>query len=361
MKTILLVISLLLLLSCNSGPDKSYQALLSDPTVHSDDPEHPGKALMEQYCYACHSATAPHDERLGPPMIAIKKHYISEGTTKEEFTNDMLNWVKDPAEEKSKMPGAVRRFGVMPKQVFPEDVIQKISEYMYDYEIEQPEWFEEHFQEMQGKGMGKGNGRGQGMGMGRGKGQGNGQGNGRGKGQGKGMNGKMQGASSNSNPEVTGMRYARTTKAELGRNLMQTINRKGTVAAIEFCNEKAYPITDSMATVHNAMIKRVSDKPRNPDNKATAAEIFYIEDYKSQLAKGEDPEPMILKKGDETTFYYPIVTNTLCMQCHGDTSGDLKPGTLAKLKELYPMDKATGYSVNEVRGMWRIQFGEKTD
>ena len=97
---------------------------------------------MEQYCYACHNPTAPHDERLGPPMIAIKKHYISEEISKEEFTNDMLNWLSDPSEEKSKMPGAVRRFGVMPKQVFPEDVVRKISDYMYDHDIEQPEWFE---------------------------------------------------------------------------------------------------------------------------------------------------------------------------------------------------------------------------
>ena len=32
--------------------------------------------------------------------------------------------------------------------------------------------------------------------------------------------------------------------------------------------------------------------------------------------------------------------------------------TLATLKSLYPSDKAIGYDVNEVRGIWAINFEE---
>jgi hypothetical protein len=58
------------------------------------------------------------------------------------------------------------------------------------------------------------------------------------------------------------------TKQELGKNLMQAIQTKGTAGALEFCNIKALPITDSMSNVLNASIKRVSDLERNPKNKA---------------------------------------------------------------------------------------------
>ena len=70
----------------------------------------------------------------------------------------------------------------MPKQIYPEDAIRLISEYMYDYEIEQPVWFEAHMNQQMKKGMGnctescsgncqgnhsmKGKGNGQGMGKG---------------------------------------------------------------------------------------------------------------------------------------------------------------------------------------------------
>ena len=58
--------------------------------------EHPGKKLMETNCYVCHSPTASMDDRIGPPMIAIKKHYLTEGISKEQFIADIQNWIKNP-------------------------------------------------------------------------------------------------------------------------------------------------------------------------------------------------------------------------------------------------------------------------
>jgi hypothetical protein len=275
-------------------------------------------------------------------MIAVKKHYISENTTKEEFTNELLNWVKEPSEEKTKMPGAVRRFNLMPYQFFPEETIREIADYMFDYEIEQPAWFEEHFQKGHGKGMGNGKGKGMQKNKGKGRGQ------------------IKQQTSSNtlSTSEDLGMHYALTTKTALGKNLMGTIQKKGVVQALEFCNIKAIPLTDSMATVHNAIITRVTDKPRNPSNNANNLQLEYLEIFKKQVASGNEVKPILNKQGNEVQFYYPIVTNTLCLQCHGKTNKDIKPLTLKKINDLYPEDKAIGYNENEVRGMWNINFTE---
>lgn len=46
---------------------------------------------------------------------------------------------------------------------------------------------------------------------------------------------------------------------------MTAIQQKGTIAALDFCNVQAIPLTNSMSTHYNAVIKRVSDRNRNPN------------------------------------------------------------------------------------------------
>ena len=143
MKYIALILLSVFVLSCNNSKNKDLSAFEKNMQANN----HPGKKLMETNCYVCHSPTASHDNRIGPPMVAIKKHYIDNETTKEQFIADMKAWIKNPNEADAKMRGAVRRFGVMPMQAFPEETIEKIADYMYDFEIDQPEWFEDHFNE----------------------------------------------------------------------------------------------------------------------------------------------------------------------------------------------------------------------
>ena len=293
--------------------------------------EHPGKKLMETNCYACHNPVTSHDNRLAPPMIAVKRHYKNDNTTKKEFIDDFTNWVKSPSEELSKMPGAIRNFGIMPFTPFPEEDIRQIADYIYDNNIEQPEWFEEHHQQEMG------NGKRQGM---------------------------MKQQQSNFNKTEKsyndiGMHYVLATKKELGENLMGAIQEKGTVGALEFCNEQALTITDSMANAFSVSIKRVSNKPRNPLNSANATELELIASFKKELATNPSiPEPIIKESGNEVKFYYPITTNMMCLQCHGQLDKDIHPDTYITIKKLYPNDKAIGYGINEVRGIWSIKFNK---
>lgn len=134
--------------SCKHFKDEHNKTLTE--SYNKELQEHPGKKLMETYCYVCHDATKTEDERLGPPMIAIKKRYIFKDTSKEEFISDMQEWIKNPNAKDAKMFGAVQRFGVMPKLPYPEEDIKQIADYVFDYDIEQPEWFEEHFNQMRG-------------------------------------------------------------------------------------------------------------------------------------------------------------------------------------------------------------------
>ena len=145
-------------------------------------------------------------------------------------------------------------------------------------------------------------------------------------------------------------KIAEETKKNLVTNLTQKISEKGAENALEFCNVNAIPLTKQLEDQHNVMIKRVSDKNRNPDNAANETERKYIDFFKEQLALTKKLEG----KFDNGVFYAPITTNNMCLQCHGSEK-DIKPETLAKIKSLYPNDKAIGYQENEMRGLMVIK------
>lgn len=155
-QTILLLSSVALFMSCNQSNEKSaYTASIhtykfdeTDKNLQKDN----GYTLMKNNCYACHNPNATsHDEILAPPFKAVKMHYMRAYDSKEEFVNAMVSWVQNPDEDKALMFGAVKRFKVMPKLALPTEDLEKIAAYIYDNDVEQPEWLEEHMKEMKGK------------------------------------------------------------------------------------------------------------------------------------------------------------------------------------------------------------------
>ena len=151
-------------------------------------------------------------------------------------------------------------------------------------------------------------------------------------------------------------KIAEETKKNLVTNLTQKISEKGAENALEFCNVNAIPLTKQLEDQHNVMIKRVSDKNRNPKNKANVEELKYITQFKKQMAKNADIKPVVVESGKKIRFYYPIETNTMCLQCHGK---EIKPEVKTQILKLYPKDLAIGYKEGEVRGMWSITFDKK--
>jgi len=140
----------LFLVSCNKIKDTSKIEQIASHVSKSEQSE--GYILFKNNCYACHSVISKsHDEIIAPPMVAVKRRYQKSYSSKEEFVEALVNWSKDPIEENALMRGAVQQFKVMPKQVFNEDDLKKIAVYIYDNDIEQPDWFEAHFKEEHGR------------------------------------------------------------------------------------------------------------------------------------------------------------------------------------------------------------------
>lgn len=151
MRTLLILTALALTTSCKQ--EKKSGEIEDTPMqaeVTSEDLAVRGENLMSTYCYQCHDPKMSIDNILAPPMIAVKNHYIMEETTKEAFTADLQAWMSGPKAENSKMPDAIAKYGLMNHQVYPDSVIIGIAEYLYDNEVEQPEWYEKHHEEMHG-------------------------------------------------------------------------------------------------------------------------------------------------------------------------------------------------------------------
>ena len=160
------------------------------------------------------------------------------------------------------------------------------------------------------------------------------------------------------NYKDAGKQLAIQTKSSLAYYLISSISEKGSEGAVEFCNIKAIPITDSMSVLLGAKIKRVSDLPRNPANKANESELAYIKKWKESKGNGEQKQPIVSEINGKMVGYYPIVTNQMCLQCHGQANKDINDATLNKINKLYPNDQATGYLENELRGIFVVEMNK---
>jgi hypothetical protein len=140
--------------------------------------------------------------------------------------------------------------------------------------------------------------------------------------------------------------------------LTEAIAKDGAAAAISVCSERAPAIAAEVGKAHGVTLRRATEKPRNPQNAATPAEKILLAAFAADMQQKKAPQPQTVTQSDgSTTFHAPIVmANPLCIQCHGTTDRDIAPGTLAALQKLYPNDKATGYQLGELRGLWTVTF-----
>ena len=76
---ILLFGSVAFFTSCDSSGNYDNEKSAEQPT--GEDLVAKGKAveLMKQQCFSCHSPRGGEHNRVAPPMIAIKRHYLEEG------------------------------------------------------------------------------------------------------------------------------------------------------------------------------------------------------------------------------------------------------------------------------------------
>ena len=292
--------------------NKDSIAELPDESISLD-----GFQLMDATCFSCHSPNPVIESPIAPTLAELKIAYTDAYDTQSDFQKGMLEFLQNPSEEQVVMKNAYEKYGMMPQMSLGEEKAKVIISYIYENQVEEPGWFNKNFESEKRR---------------------------------------IKLLAGDLSDVDRGFEFAMGTKSLLGKNLKGKLKSEGTLGALSFCNLKAYHFTDSMSQVYDAKIKRVSDKPRNPDNSASDFENEIIQRFKESLAAGDEIQPETHEL--ETGFvngYYPIVTNDMCMKCHGITD-QMEDGVADKIATLYPNDQATGYKTNELRGIWVVKM-----
>jgi hypothetical protein len=101
---------------------------------------------------------------------------------------------------------------------------------------------------------------------------------------------------------------------------------------------------------------RLSDRPRNPAHAASGKDLDAMQSFRAALKTAGGPKPVTHEEADgSVTVRLPItISQPLCLQCHG-SENDISAETKAALLKIYPQDKATGYQLDDLRGIWRIR------
>lgn len=90
-----------------------------------------GKTKFEQICIACHKYERG-PAMIAPPAFAIQMHYNDTfGDDEAGFRKAVVQWVKTPDKEKTLMPGAVRKFNLMPPLPLPDADLDAIAAYLF--------------------------------------------------------------------------------------------------------------------------------------------------------------------------------------------------------------------------------------
>ncbi len=264
-------------------------------------------------CFQCHY---PENTReIAPSFPEIKATYMNKYQEEQDFTVAMLGYIQDPKPETMLDQTWQNRYGVMPKFAYKKEDLEEAVKLIYKTDFNSPEW--------------------------------------------KATHQKILKQNKELNPDKPfselSKEIADKAKAELGKNLLNAIQSKGTLGAISFCNEKAISLTEEISEKLGYKLKRVSDKPRNPLNEANTEEKQIIEIFKIQLKAGQSFKTITRESWELKQGFYPIVTNQMCLQCHGVVGKNISALTYSKIQELYPKDKAIGYEENEIRGLWVVE------
>lgn len=138
----------------------------------------------------------------------------------------------------------------------------------------------------------------------------------------------------------------------LKTELKQAMVAGGPVKGLEACNLEAPKIAEQ-ARKSGWKVARTSLKWRNENNQPDQWEQKQLVEFERKLKAGVSPKILwAVHEGEkETRVMKAIVTQEVCLACHGET---LMPAVSKKLTELYPKDNATGFKAGDIRGAFSL-------
>ncbi len=151
-----------------------------------------------------------------------------------------------------------------------------------------------------------------------------------------------------------GVKYIKMLGGALKKELKAHLkNDPSGLEALAFCSGSAEEITKKVnaslppyAKVRRTALKVRNDKANTPDK----TDIEVMKAYEEAMASGTfSPKDIkVVKAGDTTRVYKPLVTQKVCLKCHGSA---LSPKIAEAIKTAYPHDMATGFKEGDLRGV----------
>lgn len=164
-----------------------------------------------------------------------------------------------------------------------------------------------------------------------------------------------------STPDVVWIQQARSLtdefQAKLKRELLTAMKGGGPVRAIQVCNVEAPRIASQIAAgrVAGWTVSRTALRVRNPKNRPNDWQNEALVELERRIAAGEPLDQVAWQGRRDGQFVYmrPIMMDGACMTCHGPAES-IPASVATEIERLYPDDKATGFSLGDLRGAFVV-------
>ena len=162
------------------------------------------------------------------------------------------------------------------------------------------------------------------------------------------------------------MIWGDSIRMEAQRQLMESLHKaieeRGVVGAVVFCSDDAIPIIKELSDRYGVSIRRTSLRARNSTNSPNDEEVPILEAYQYNAENSVENASNIQKiEGGDVLLYTKaiLISSEFCLACHGSETNDIEKGVLSKIDSIYTDDKAKGFSVGDLRGMWSLKIPKK--
>ena len=150
-----------------------------------------------------------------------------------------------------------------------------------------------------------------------------------------------------------GMQYIRMLGTTLKSQLQVHIKSDKTgLSAIGFCSAQAEEITKEVnkKLPTYASVRRTALKIRNDHNKPDKLDIKIMKAYETNIANNTFllNDIKVIKKDDTTRIYKPLLTQGVCLKCHGS---NINQEIQQVITTNYPNDKAVNFIEGSLRGV----------
>lgn len=147
---------------------------------------------------------------------------------------------------------------------------------------------------------------------------------------------------------------------KLGGAMQKEMMANGPVGTIKVCKDIAPAIASELSRKTGQRVARVSLKVRNPlIGSPDAWEQRTLMEFEKRLAKEgaanlEFAELVTEPQGKYLRYMKAVPVQELCLTCHGKPE-TMMPQVRDQLATEYPHDKATGYTLGQLRGAISIK------